>query len=65
MRKKRGLPLFFRLVSFLIAVAAGAMLAIASVADVDAVEFAVHSVLIELAIDDAAGNSVVNLFRHT
>ncbi len=41
------------------------MLAIASIADVDAVEFAVHSVLIELAINDAARNSVVNLLRHT
>ena len=41
------------------------MLAIASIADVDAVEFAVHSVLIERAINAAARNAVGNRLRHT
>lgn len=51
--------------SFLIAVATGAMFAVAGVADVNAVEFAMHSVLVELAVDDAAGNAVVDLFCHS
>lgn len=62
-KKKRENPLFFS-VSLLIAVAASAMLAVAGVAHVNAVEFAVHSVLIEFTIGNPAGNAAIDLFRH-
>lgn len=63
--KKREKPLFsFRLVSLLVTVAASAVFAVAGVADMNTIEFAVHSVLIELAIGNAAGNAAVDFSRH-
>ncbi len=62
-RKKRDDPLFFS-VSLLITVAAGAVLAVAGVSDMNAIQFAVHSVLIEFTIGNPAGNAAINLFRH-
>jgi len=61
--KKEGkIPLFS--VPFLEAVAASAVFAIACVSNVNTVEFAVHSIGIELAFGNAAGNAVIDRFCH-
>ena len=49
--------------ALLVAVATGAVFAITGVADVDPVELTVHAVLVETALGDAAGNSLVDLFH--
>ena len=58
------MPLFSSLVSLFVAVAASAVLAVASVADVNAIELAVHSVLIEFAVGHTAGNAAIDILCH-
>ena len=71
-KKKRVTPLSFSLgisfpfllVSLFVAVAASAVLAVTCAANVNAIKLAMHTVLIVLAVRNAAGNTVVNIFRH-
>ena len=62
--KKRAYPLFFRLVSLLVTVAACAVFAVAGISDVNAVKFTVHAVLIELTVGNTAGNAAIDVLRH-
>lgn len=53
-----------RSVTFLEAVAAGAVFAVASVADMDPVQLAVHPVAVESAFRHAAGYALVHFKCH-
>ena len=50
--------------SLLVTVAASAILAVAGVADVNAIELAMHAVLIEFAVGYAAGNTAIDVLTH-
>ena len=62
-KKERDLPLS-RSAALTEAVAAGAMIAVASVADVDGRELAVHAVAVVLAVCHPAGDAAVDSVLH-